>query len=213
MGNTVFMFDGVWYNSHSFGRKFGINPATIRGRLDRGWPPERLLEPVDETKSSRKPAPKEKPKEKREIKKLDPKAVQAMKGYSDYDLFQLYRRFSDEPDALRRLADFMASDTDTAMKKVIQWQKEGRIEMGKMSREKGKAGEAGDVEGLPGIHVEVKRKEKFNLYEALEQAQRDAAAGGRGMPIVAHRRNGKPWVIVMAAEDWFRLYTAAVEGL
>jgi Holliday junction resolvase len=111
--------------------------------------------------------------------------------------------------------------------------------MGKMSREKGKAGErefaalcrehgyeaqrtaqnrgktgeAGDVEGLPGIHVEVKRKEKFNLYEALEQAQRDAAAGERGMPIVAHRRNGKPWVIVMAAEDWFRLYTAAEEGL
>ena len=50
-----------------------------------------------------------------------------MKGYSDFDLFQLYRRFSDEPDALRRLADFMASDTDTAMRLVLKWKKEGRI--------------------------------------------------------------------------------------
>ena len=54
MSNTVFMFEGVWYNSHSFGKKFGINPATIRGRLDRGWPPERLLEPVDEKHRNRR---------------------------------------------------------------------------------------------------------------------------------------------------------------
>ena len=38
MSKVVFIFEGVEYNSHSFGLKFGICPATIRGRLDRGWP-------------------------------------------------------------------------------------------------------------------------------------------------------------------------------
>ena len=36
MSNVVFIFEGVEYNSHSFGLKFGINPATVRGRLNRG---------------------------------------------------------------------------------------------------------------------------------------------------------------------------------
>ena len=121
------LWEGRETSIYKFALEHGFSPSTIRGRYNKGWPVERLLEPVDETKSSRKPAPKEKPKEKREIKKLDPKAVQAMKGYSDYDLFQLYRRFSDEPDALQRLADFMASDTDTAMRLVMKWKKEGRI--------------------------------------------------------------------------------------
>jgi hypothetical protein len=61
-----------------------------------------------------------------------------------------------------------------------------------------------DVKGLPGIHVEVKRVERLNITEAMEQSIRDSA--GKAAPIVAHRRNRKPWLITMLAEDWLKLY-------
>lgn len=57
-----------------------------------------------------------------------------------------------------------------------------------------------DVTGLDGFHVEVKRTERFNLYDALAQSRRDSAKGET--PIVVHRRNGMPWVVVMEFEDF-----------
>ena len=61
-----------------------------------------------------------------------------------------------------------------------------------------------DVEGLPFIHCEVKRTEALSLYAALEQAKSEARPGE--IPIVPHRKNGEPWVIIMSADDWFDLY-------
>jgi hypothetical protein len=61
-----------------------------------------------------------------------------------------------------------------------------------------------DVKGLNGIHVEVKRVEKLNVLEAMQQAIRDS--DGQAVPIVAHRRNRSPWLITMLAADWFKLY-------
>jgi len=60
-----------------------------------------------------------------------------------------------------------------------------------------------DVVGLPGVHVEVKRTEALSLYTAMWQAIKDA---GENIPIVAHRRNDRGWLIVMCADDWFKLY-------
>lgn len=68
----------------------------------------------------------------------------------------------------------------------------------------GKTGDASDVVGLPGIHQEVKRVERLDLYGAMFQAKRDAKPGE--MPIVAHRKNGENWLVTMDAEDWFTLY-------
>lgn len=62
-----------------------------------------------------------------------------------------------------------------------------------------------DVVGLPGIHQEVKRVEKLNIYTAIKQAIRDSE--GKRIPIVAHRRNREEWLVTMRAEDWFKLYT------
>lgn len=64
--------------------------------------------------------------------------------------------------------------------------------------------EGEDVVGLPGIHCEVKRTERLNLYDAMDQARRDAKPGL--LPIVAHRRNRCDWLVVMRAEDWFVLF-------
>ena len=70
----------------------------------------------------------------------------------------------------------------------------------------GNTGEASDCVGLPGIHQEIKRVERLNIHEAMEQAVRDSDNAGRGeIPIVAHRRNKTEWLVTMRAEDWLRL--------
>lgn len=73
---------------------------------------------------------------------------------------------------------------------------------------RGDTGQAADVEGLPGIHIEVKRCEQTRLYDWLRQAKHDSAVGDHGLPIIAHRKNDEPWVVIMDAEDWFKLYGA-----
>ena len=76
-------------------------------------------------------------------------------------------------------------------------------------------GDSPDVVGVPGVHHEVKRTERLVLYDAVDQARRDAADGA--MPVVAHRcnddkRNGScrgEWLFVLGAADYFRLLKAA----
>ena len=64
-----------------------------------------------------------------------------------------------------------------------------------------------DCEGLPGIHIEVKRVEKLNIDEALEQAIRDLKAKKeKRIPVVFHRKNRKPWKATMLFEDWVEIY-------
>lgn len=101
--------------------------------------------------------------------------------------------------------------------------------MGRMSKQKGKRGEreaAAELGQLLGcharrgvqyqgstdspdvvlegvnVHVECKRTETINVYKALEQATGDA---GSKVPIVWHRRNGKPSVVVVSTENLIRL--------
>lgn len=67
-----------------------------------------------------------------------------------------------------------------------------------------------DLVGLEHIHVEVKRTEQFHLWAALEQAAGDAGDSGN-MPVVFHRKNRRPWVVVMSLPDWARLYKAFLQ--
>lgn len=79
---------------------------------------------------------------------------------------------------------------------------------------RGNTGAAGDVEGLPGIHQEVKRVEHLNLVQAMMQSASDAEAEGEGnVPIVAHRKNRLGWLVTMRAEDWFTLYREWEAGM
>jgi Holliday junction resolvase len=102
--------------------------------------------------------------------------------------------------------------------------------MGKTSRDKGKRGErelAGilksygydchrgvqyhggpespDVVGLPGIHIEVKRVERLNIENAVDQAVSDSD-GTDNLAAVFHRKNKRGWNVTMPLEDWMRLY-------
>jgi len=70
-----------------------------------------------------------------------------------------------------------------------------------------KTGDAADCIGLPNIHQEVKCVEKLNVYDAYNQANRDAKVAGKGeIPIVAWKRKYKPFLVVMSADDFFRIY-------
>jgi Holliday junction resolvase len=98
--------------------------------------------------------------------------------------------------------------------------------MGRLSRNKGKSGErelarelqrvlgvaarrgvqyAGGTDSpdvvtdIGNIHIECKRTECFRLYEALEQSIRDA--GESKVPVVMHRPNHRPWVVVLRLDD------------
>ena len=68
----------------------------------------------------------------------------------------------------------------------------------------GNTGQADDVIGLDYIHIEVKRVEKLNVDEAIEQAKRDAK--DNKFPTVFHRKNRKDWLVTMKLEDWIKLY-------
>ena len=69
-------------------------------------------------------------------------------------------------------------------------------------------GEIPDVVGLPGIHIEVKRVEKLNVGEAMDQAIRDSERMVDGVPTLFHRRNRKPWLVTMRLVDWLELFEA-----
>ena len=60
-----------------------------------------------------------------------------------------------------------------------------------------------DVVGLPGVHIEVKRTERLDLYGALAQSKGDA---GDEMPVVIHRKNDCEWVVIQPLKDWMKLY-------
>lgn len=53
------------------------------------------------------------------------------------------------------------------------------------------------------FHVECKRAERFNAYEAMEQAMNDA--NGHRIPVVMHRRNRKQWLVVMNLDNFIDL--------
>lgn len=59
--------------------------------------------------------------------------------------------------------------------------------------------ESPDVVGLPFIHIECKRVEDLNIYEAYEQSKKDA---GIYLPTVMHRKNDCEWLITMADNDF-----------
>ena len=73
----------------------------------------------------------------------------------------------------------------------------------------GKTGQAGDVEGVPGVHVECKAVEKLNLEQAYQQSVRDAEAVGNGeVPIVIHKRFRRQPMVTLALSDWIYMYLA-----
>lgn len=94
--------------------------------------------------------------------------------------------------------------------------KKGELELAKILKDKygfecrrsqqfcGKGGESADVVGLPFIHCEVKRVEKLNIDEALDQAKKDCKKGR--IPVVFHRKNRTGWKATLDLDDFMLIY-------
>lgn len=71
----------------------------------------------------------------------------------------------------------------------------------------GKTGDAADVTGVPGLHIEVKHVEREAVRTWYGQAARDAAAAGKGnLPVVIHRKSHSPWLITMSLKDFIDIF-------
>lgn len=67
-------------------------------------------------------------------------------------------------------------------------------------------GEVPDLVGLPGVHIEVKRREQVRLSEWMQQAERDSQHFKDGLPAVFHRRSREVWRVTMNLADFMRIY-------
>ena len=65
-----------------------------------------------------------------------------------------------------------------------------------------------DVVGLPGLHLEVKRRERWALPEWIDQAERNAAAMLDGAPVVVFRSNRQSWWVCIRLDDFLRIYSS-----
>ena len=98
--------------------------------------------------------------------------------------------------------------------------------MGRASRDKGQVGERevvklceaagftglrtrsgggqvrGDIAGLPGVALEVKRVERGNVSEWMRQAEANC---GDDTPVVAHRKSREPWLCTLPMDDYLEL--------
>lgn len=61
-----------------------------------------------------------------------------------------------------------------------------------------------DVVGLPGVHIECKRVERLNLYDAVDQAKRDRKS--YEIPAVFHRKNNSEWLVTLTLDGFMKMY-------
>lgn len=76
----------------------------------------------------------------------------------------------------------------------------------------GNTGDASDVVGLPGIHIEAKHQERMNLYDWIDQAKRDSKGTGN-IPVVFHKKNNSEILVTMRFDDWMNLYKEWEAGM
>ncbi len=78
----------------------------------------------------------------------------------------------------------------------------------------GNTGDASDVVGLPGLHIEAKHQETMRLYEWIAQAKRDAEAGGQNaLPAVFHKKNHAEILVTMEFDDFMTIYREWEAGM
>jgi hypothetical protein len=68
----------------------------------------------------------------------------------------------------------------------------------------------GDVQGVPGLHLEVKRSERATIWAWIEQAEKDCPEGNT--PVVVFRRNRSGWYAALPLEDFARVWTKVYPG-
>lgn len=76
----------------------------------------------------------------------------------------------------------------------------------------GNTGDASDVVGLPGLHIEAKACEQMRLYDWMSQAKRDCTGTGR-LPAVFHKRNNHEILVTLELPDFMEIYREYEAGM
>ena len=63
----------------------------------------------------------------------------------------------------------------------------------------------GDVSGLDGFHIEVKRQERYSIRAWMKQAEQDA--NPRDIPLVVFRANNEEWSVALDFTDFLMILT------
>lgn len=72
----------------------------------------------------------------------------------------------------------------------------------------GKTGDAGDVEGVPHLHIECKHVERLNLYDAYHQSVRDNSAKNSGdIPVVIYKKNRETTLVSLSLDDFIKIFS------
>ena len=80
----------------------------------------------------------------------------------------------------------------------------GYIEARRSAQYCGKTGDAPDIVGVEGLHIECKRVEQFRDEVSLQQAERDRKK--RDMPVVMYRRNGERWKVLTRLDIFMAIW-------
>lgn len=68
----------------------------------------------------------------------------------------------------------------------------------------GNTGDASDLVGIPGVHIECKAREKHNIYDYIEQVDRDKKDNELGCVFI--KSNRKKWLVLMDLDDWCSMH-------
>lgn len=90
---------------------------------------------------------------------------------------------------------------------AAMFRKYGYTEARRTAQYCGNTGDAADVAGLPGIHIEAKHQEQMRLYDWVAQAKHDAAGTGE-LPAVFHKKNNAAILVTMELPDFMKVYQA-----
>ena len=65
-----------------------------------------------------------------------------------------------------------------------------------------------DVVGIPKLHIECKRVERLNIYDAIAQSKHDAREGE--IPVVMHRKDKCKWLITMELDTFMDRFRESI---
>lgn len=69
-----------------------------------------------------------------------------------------------------------------------------------------------DMVGLKGIHPEIKRTERVQIYKFMDQAIEEAEKKKDGVPVVFFRSNKRKWLVTMDLELFMDMYGGWIDG-
>ena len=87
--------------------------------------------------------------------------------------------------------------------------KDGYTEARRSAQYCGNTGDAPDVVGMDGVHIEVKRREQIRDEVFLQQAEREAKKGL--VPIVVYRRSREKWKVCLRLEVFLAIWGELTE--